>query len=112
MYLFTRSVRLGGGDLAGQSAWVASITEEVRIGVVGKYIELQDAYKSIYESLVHAGASNDTKVEIVKVDAENNLLVVRGAVEAGGPDAPGGAQADLATADSDHGVGQRTLAQR
>jgi CTP synthase len=42
----------------------------VRIAVVGKYIELQDAYKSIYESLTHAGAFRETKVEIVRVDAE------------------------------------------
>lgn len=46
-------------------------THHVRIGVVGKYIELQDAYKSIYESLTHAGASHDCKVEIIRVDAES-----------------------------------------
>lgn len=40
------------------------------IAVVGKYIELQDAYKSIYESLIHAGAHHDTKVNIVRVEAE------------------------------------------
>ena len=49
---------------------VINPTQLVRIAVVGKYIELQDAYKSIYEALVHAGAAHDTKVEIVKVDAE------------------------------------------
>ncbi len=43
----------------------------VSIAVVGKYIELQDAYKSIYESLTHAGASNNTAVDIVRVDAED-----------------------------------------
>jgi CTP synthase len=50
---------------------VISPTHHVRIGVVGKYIELNDAYKSIYESLTHAAAANDTKVEIIKVDAES-----------------------------------------
>ncbi|NWK54036.1 CTP synthase [Verrucomicrobiaceae bacterium N1E253] len=45
-------------------------THEVRIAVVGKYIELQDAYKSIYESLTHAGAAHDTRVTITRVDAE------------------------------------------
>lgn len=49
---------------------VINPTHEVRIAVVGKYIELQDAYKSIYESLVHAGAHHDTRVVIVRVDAE------------------------------------------
>ncbi|MBL9146483.1 MAG: CTP synthase [Verrucomicrobiaceae bacterium] len=50
---------------------IISPTHHVRIGVVGKYIELQDAYKSIYEALTHAGAANDCKVEIVKVDSES-----------------------------------------
>ncbi len=45
-------------------------THRCRIAVAGKYIELQDAYKSIYESLIHAGAHHDTKVEIVRVDTE------------------------------------------
>lgn len=42
----------------------------VRIGVVGKYIELQDAYKSVYEAISHGGIANDCGVEIEKVDAE------------------------------------------
>lgn len=44
-------------------------THQTRIAVVGKYIELQDAYKSIYEALTHAGAANDTKVEVLRVDS-------------------------------------------
>lgn len=40
------------------------------IAVVGKYIELQDAYKSIYEALRHGGISCDCQVEIKKVDSE------------------------------------------
>jgi len=42
-----------------------------RIAVVGKYIELQDAYKSIYEALIHAGIANDARVEIEKIDSED-----------------------------------------
>jgi len=42
----------------------------VRIALVGKYIELPDAYKSIVESFVHAGAANDVKVEIKWISAE------------------------------------------
>lgn len=45
-------------------------THSVTIAVAGKYIELQDAYKSIYESLIHAGAHHDTKVNIIRVDTE------------------------------------------
>jgi CTP synthase len=42
----------------------------VKIGLIGKYIELQDAYKSILESFVHAGAINQCKVQIVNVHSE------------------------------------------
>ncbi|MBK6903312.1 MAG: CTP synthase [Saprospirales bacterium] len=42
----------------------------VRIGLVGKYNELQDAYKSIHESFVHAGAVNECRVEIVPIHSE------------------------------------------
>ncbi|MDA7881366.1 CTP synthase [Akkermansiaceae bacterium] len=44
---------------------------KVRIAVVGKYIELQDAYKSIYESLTISGAEHSTEVEVIKIDAED-----------------------------------------
>ena len=44
---------------------------EVTIGVVGKYIELQDAYKSVYESIAHAGIANYCKVNIRRIDAED-----------------------------------------
>ncbi|MBP7901307.1 MAG: CTP synthase [Spirochaetes bacterium] len=43
----------------------------VQIGVIGKYIALPDAYKSIYEALVHAGAANNVHVDIVKIDPED-----------------------------------------
>jgi CTP synthase len=51
---------------------------KVSIAVVGKYIGLQDAYKSIYESLIHAGIANDSRVEIKKIDSED--------IEKEGPD--------------------------
>lgn len=43
----------------------------VKIGLIGKYNELQDAYKSIYESFIHAGAANETKVEVVPIHSED-----------------------------------------
>lgn len=43
---------------------------EVTIGVVGKYVGLQDAYKSLHEALVHGGIANRVKVNIVWLDAE------------------------------------------
>ena len=44
---------------------------EVNIGLVGKYVELQDAYKSISEAFIHAGAMNDCKVNVVNIHSEN-----------------------------------------
>jgi CTP synthase len=43
---------------------------KVTIGLIGKYIELQDAYKSILESFVHAGAMNECKIQVVNVHSE------------------------------------------
>jgi CTP synthase len=44
--------------------------QEVTIGLVGKYIELQDAYKSITEAIIHAGAKNSCKVNVKWIHAE------------------------------------------
>ncbi|MFQ5601541.1 MAG: CTP synthase, partial [Candidatus Krumholzibacteriia bacterium] len=44
--------------------------EEVEIAVCGKYVQLQDAYKSIIEALTHAGVENDVRVRIRWVDSE------------------------------------------
>jgi len=49
---------------------IANSTDEVKIAVVGKYLELQDAYKSIYEALRHSGFENRVKINIIRVDAE------------------------------------------
>lgn len=43
---------------------------KVNIGLIGKYIELQDAYKSILEAFVHAGAINECKVEVINIHSE------------------------------------------
>src|SRR3954471_1215887 len=43
---------------------------KVTIGLIGKYIELQDAYKSILEAFIHAGAMNECKVQVVNVHSE------------------------------------------
>ena len=44
---------------------------EIKIGLVGKYIELQDAYKSILEAFVHAGVANECKVRVVSIHSEH-----------------------------------------
>jgi CTP synthase len=46
-------------------------TKDVKIGLVGKYVELPDAYKSITESFIHAGAANECKVHVEYIHSEN-----------------------------------------
>lgn len=60
------------------SAWKSTVVErarnperELRIAVVGKYINLPDAYKSIYEALIHAGIQHKTRVVIQAIDAQD-----------------------------------------
>ncbi|MCK5400114.1 MAG: CTP synthase, partial [Flavobacteriaceae bacterium] len=43
---------------------------EINIGLIGKYVELQDSYKSILESFIHAGAANEVKVNVESVHSE------------------------------------------
>nr|WP_298927719.1 CTP synthase [uncultured Allomuricauda sp.] len=44
---------------------------KVTIGLIGKYVELQDSYKSILESFIHAGAANEVKVDIRSIHSEH-----------------------------------------
>jgi CTP synthase len=60
-------------DLSDYRGWVDSILgskKECTIAVVGKYIKHQDAYKSIYEALQHAGFATGTKVKFLQIEAE------------------------------------------
>jgi CTP synthase len=68
-------------DMTGWRKFVQRVInpkKRVKIAVVGKYIDLQDAYKSIYESLTHGAAANDCGIDLVLVDAQE--------LEAGGPE--------------------------
>jgi CTP synthase len=62
---------------ADMTPWAENIRKlvsprhHVRIGVIGKYIELQDAYKSVYEALTHGGIANDCGLQIERVEAED-----------------------------------------
>jgi CTP synthase len=62
--------------LPGKNIWHTIVhrlrtpRHSVTIGVVGKYIELQDAYKSVYESVTHAGIANHCQVNVRRIDAE------------------------------------------
>jgi CTP synthase len=60
-------------DLSKWKAMVEKIIHPkatVRIGIVGKYTDLQESYKSLSEALIHGGVANDCKVEMVYIDAE------------------------------------------
>lgn len=58
------------------TAWKAFLDKlkypkaRVSVGLIGKYIELQDAYKSILEAFIHAGAINECQVEVVNIHSE------------------------------------------
>jgi len=70
-YLGLRKKR--GNDLRKWKTIVKTLREtkeEVVIGVVGKYIKLQDSYKSIYEALIHGGIANRARIVCRKVDSE------------------------------------------
>lgn len=62
-------------DIADWKKMVATYIEpkhgDVEIAVVGKYIGLQDSYKSIYEALTHGGIANNVKVKIRMVESED-----------------------------------------
>ncbi|HMR17824.1 MAG TPA: CTP synthase [Sphingobacterium sp.] len=61
-------------DLTNWKAFLGRLknpTTEVNIGLVGKYVELPDAYKSISEAFIHAGSTNETKVKVKFIAAES-----------------------------------------
>ncbi len=74
--LICRQLQLDA-PLANMTHWQEIIRKliaprhRVRVGVVGKYIELNDAYKSVYEAIIHGGVANDCGVTLQKVDAED-----------------------------------------
>jgi len=57
------------GDWRSMIKRIKSLKDSVRIGVVGKYLDLHDAYKSIFEALRHGGFGNKVSVEVKKVDS-------------------------------------------
>lgn len=71
-----KKLRINGYAAPELTKWKAFLDKlkypktKVTIGLIGKYIELQDAYKSILESFVHAGAMNECKVQVVDVHSE------------------------------------------
>jgi CTP synthase len=63
----------GEPDMEGWKTFLGKLknpTSEVRIGLIGKYIELKDAYKSIAEALIHAGVSNEARVVVDWIHSE------------------------------------------
>jgi len=72
-----KKLRLNGGTHPDLESWkdflgrLKNPTEEVTIALVGKYVELPDAYKSINEAFVHAGAQNECKVHLRSIQSEH-----------------------------------------
>ncbi len=71
-----KKLQINGYAAPELSKWKAFLDKlnypksKVTIGLIGKYLELQDAYKSILEAFIHAGAMNQCKVQIVNVHSE------------------------------------------
>ena len=50
---------------------VLNPVKDVNIGIIGKYVDLKDAYKSLDEALIHGGISNNVKVNLNRIDSES-----------------------------------------
>jgi CTP synthase len=59
------------GDWERMIEVIKSPPQMCKVAVVGKYVELPDAYKSIYEALTHAGIANSTRVEVTRIRSED-----------------------------------------
>lgn len=89
--LILKQLRIPAKQPQNLDAWrnlnerINELSAEVSIAVVGKYIELNDAYKSIYEALRHAAFQNNRRLIIKKVDSEdistNNVNSMLGGVD-------------------------------
>lgn len=75
--LLVEKLKLPEATKKDNGAWGAMLEKmkspkfTTEIAVVGKYIQLNDAYKSIYEGLTHAGVANDCKITLRKIAAED-----------------------------------------
>ncbi|MCF8236577.1 MAG: CTP synthase [Saprospiraceae bacterium] len=71
-----QKLQLNSGTIPDLTHWknflgkLKNPVSEVKIALVGKYNELADAYKSIYESFIHAGAENECSVKVVPIHSE------------------------------------------
>ena len=75
--IWSRAPRLDRWERLART--IASPQSSVRVGIVGKYVELVESYKSLNEALVHGGIANSTRAELVHIDSEK--------LEQEGPDA-------------------------
>ena len=72
-----KKLKISKSSPSDLSRWISFVNRlkspknEIKIGLIGKYVELQDSYKSILESLVHAGSENQTNVNVVSLHSEH-----------------------------------------
>jgi CTP synthase len=64
------SKKIDLGEWASIVEILKTAKKVANIGIVGKYIDLNDSYKSIYESIYHGGIANNAKINFIKIDAE------------------------------------------
>ena len=82
--IWTRDPDMTAWQKFGDAA--RSATRVAKIGIVGKYVELQESYKSLNEALMHGGVANDAKVQLSYIDAEDletadDLTAILGGVD-------------------------------
>ena len=75
--LVLKKLNISNNNPSNLSKWMNFVEKlkspknEIKIGLIGKYVELQDSYKSILESLIHAGSENQIKVNVVSIHSEH-----------------------------------------
>ena len=91
--------RLGlEGDLPNMEGWRRMVQtlktpeREISIGIVGKYVDLKESYKSLHEAIIHGGIANNAKVNVVYIDSEtlNDRNVAEALKSVDGVLVPGG----------------------
>jgi CTP synthase len=84
---------------------------KVRIGIVGKYMDLHDSYKSVYEALFHAGLECAVEVELIKIDSSRleDAEFADRVLAPGGEDSPGGPAESIDGILVPGGFGQRGI---
>ncbi|MBF97035.1 MAG: CTP synthetase [Pelagibacterales bacterium] len=89
-------LRISNSKLPNLKNWIniiekqKSLNKSINVGIVGKYIELKDAYKSLVEALIHSGIAKSTKININWIDASDLVKLKKKILNLNGIIVPGG----------------------